>query len=211
MSPDKRNENVPVIHRDAMLRLLDRRKFSSFQTMYKELMNRPPHEQILGNVTENLNANDPSGTANETNPSGTANDPVPSGAGQNPNANDTVPNSDETGSNQNDQSQDSGRTSEIQSSSSNRDESSVPNTKDSGRHTENDEGFNQSFEEIGNSSSQPQTRFRHSRRSDQTSFGNYDTPSREANLLNSLAEGQPIDANLSENIGIFSFIFNITF
>ena len=202
MSPDKRNENVPVIHRDAMLRLLDRSQYSSFQTMYKELMDRPPHEQIFGNVTENLNENEP-------NPSGTGQNS--SGNRQNSNANDTVPNSDETRPNQNSQSQDSGHMSENQSSSSNRDESSVPNTQDSGRHTENDEVLNQSFEEIDNSSSQPHTRFRHSRRSDQSSFGNFETPSREARISNSLAEGQPIDANLSENIGIFSFIFKITF
>ena len=198
MSPDKRNENVPVIHRDAMLRLLDRRQYSSFQTLYKELMNQTPHEQIFGNVTENLN--DSGQNSNSTGSNGTI-----------PNANQTEQDSNGTETLQNSNTQDSGRTSEDQSSSSNRDESSVPNTQDSGRHTVNDEGFNQSFEEIGNSSSQPQTRFRHSRRSDQTSFGNYDTPSREANLFNSLAEGQPIDANLSENIGIFSFIFNITF
>ena len=193
MSPDKRNENVPVIHRDAMLRLLDRRQYSSFQTLYKELMNQTPHEQIFGNVTENLN--DSGQNSNSTGSNGTI-----------PNANQTEQDSNGTETLQNSNTQDSGRTSEDQSSSSNRDESSVPNTQDSGRHTENDEELNQSVEEIGNSSSQPQTRFRHSRRSDQSNFGNYDTPSMEARISNSLAEGRPIDADLSENIGIF-FIY----
>ena len=174
MTSDKRNENVPVIHRDAMLRLLDRREFSSFQSLYKELMDLPPHEQMFGNFNEIFN-----GMSNDNE------------------------------SNQNSQSQDSGQTSGNQSSghqssASNQDEPSVPNTHDSGRDTENDEEINQSFQEISNS--QPNHRLRHPRRSFPSSSTNFDRFSRELNISNSLDEGRPIDADLSENIGIF-FIY----
>ena len=178
------HRDVPVINRDAMLRLLDRRQYSSFQTLYKELMDNPQIE----NINENSNSNE---QPNEI-------DPNQNSSSQDSGNRDDIINSSQSGNDT------QNFVSDGSNEGINQDFSSGDTTQDSGTVTGN-EVLNESFEEIENPS-QPHN-LRHPRRSDQTPISNFENPSGELNLSNALREGQPVDADVSNNIGIFQMLF----
>lgn len=184
-------KKVPVIHRDKMLRLLDRKQYSSFQTLYKEIIDNAVQIEAgdRGDV-----AIDNQNEVNENNAADEENASVGDQNALNDNANIEEPSQDSGHGEENNRSSESGQ-----------DESSGNNTQDSGAATGNEE-LNQSFREEIENPSQGERNLRHPRRSGQR-LSAIENPSLELRISNALNEERSVDYDLSQDLGFFSNTF----